>query len=1369
MPGMRLDELIGKLRQGGLDPTAEDVADAVWLARRLGAAPPSEARGQPDGTLDGAPAADTEHTDDAHHAADGDAADDAGGAAGRGAARPADGASPGPGPAGSTADAPAAPVPLLTPGPTVRPQAGAAAPAAFPVRAPAAAALPGLLGLEKALRALGRYRVASARSGDERIDEEATADRAAASGILLPVTRPGRRRRCDVQLLMDTGPAMAVWGQLVEELRQACQQSGAFSSVRVHHLYADDSGAPLIGTTAGPGRHTRLRPADELHDPTGRRITFVISDCVGPLWQNGSAQRLLHHWPRTAPLAVVQPLPPRLWGRTALPAEPGLLLRPAEVGGRLGFRPDDEPWEEPAPGARPVPVLQPTPEAFEAFARLLGGAGPTSERAWAALTDPATPPPAALAAPAAPAPRGDHDLLRAFRAGASPGALRLAVYLAAAPLTLPVMQLVQRAMLPDTGPTELAEVLLGGLLRQLPGTEDHPCFAYPGRVQDLLLSSLDQDTAGLVLKHCSAYVERHFGRGTRNFAALAAARLADQDPAAGAGPLPEGTGAPGDGGVEAELFASIPARVLRFYLPDLVTPEPLTEAERLLGQWHRLADPEVLRRAREQALAAVAPGAAPGGPRPHLVLGRILRAEAGTVAARTTGGRAELLREAATALAAAHAAAPGDSRERAEAALELAGCRRELWQLTAESDPLAQALEVLDPGLAPWPGLAERAREWFSSRPDDAAPATDGDALPGGHAVPGAEALPGGDAFRDGAGPRDGQAFRAGDALPSGDALPGGDAFRERDGLPGGAGPRDGHAFPGGGALPGGDAFRERDGLPGGVGPHDGHALRDGDAFRDGDALPGGAGPRDGDALPSGGALPGGDAFRERDGLPGGVGPHDGHALRDGDAFRDGDALPGGAGPRDGDALPSGGALPGGDAFRERDGLPGGAGPRDGHALRDGDPLAGGDALPGGDAFRERGGLPDDGALPGEDARPEPGAGAAEQGAGPAVPGAGARAARPQDDVTGTAAPVPRTWDDVPWDVTAHRSRLLLRGRILLDLRHPGAAAGELREACALLDAEAAADAVRAPALLELARALRESGAEDGETRQALLRARRSAGDDPGLLLPCLAALAAFHDAAGEAREADTAYERAALLAPAEGALRCRLLTSWGESLLRRASARDGAGTVDRAEYVLREALKSLPARSTQRGRLQGLVGSALAQRFRHLGFLPDLFESRHLLGQALRAAADAAVRAEVWLQLGRVRLEGWYHAGAPVLMDALQAYENAEREAQSAYGADPGSTTAARARYGSGTVLALMGRPGAARGAYRAARDQWQRLVAALREVDWADVELSRAAPAEPLASAGRLMPEEQWREAAPPWWPWTQEWNNSAELDRS
>ncbi|MFI2201644.1 SAV_2336 N-terminal domain-related protein [Streptomyces sp. NPDC020192] len=1118
MPGMgRLDELIGKLRQGGLDLTAEDVADALWLARRLGAGPARDApapssplplahppeTGPPQGNTPVAP--------------------------------PDPGAGPQTGPLPPRPEPAAAPVPLHTrtasPDPS-RP-ATEGGPAGFPVRAPAAGALPGLLGLEKALRALGRYRPGSARDRDERsshterldrIDEEATADRAAASGILLPVVRPGRRRRCDVQLLMDTGPAMAVWGQMVEELRQACQQSGAFASVRVHQLYPGDAGVALVGTTAGPGRRTRLRPADELHDPTGRCVTFVISDCVGPLWQNGGAQRLLAGWPRTAPLAVVQPLPPRLWGRTALPAEPGVLVRNAEVGGRLVFVPDDEPWEEPAPDARPVPVLQPTPDAFGAFARLLAGTGPTSERAWAALAAPVTAP--GLAPVTATTPPRDDELLRAFRAGASPGALRLAVYLAAAPLTLPVMQLVQRAMLPDTGPMELAEVLLGGLLRQLPGTEDEPCFVYPGRVQDLLLASLDQDTAGLVLKHCSAYVERHFGRGTRNFAALAAARLTDRDPAGGAGPLPEDedpAAQDAGGGVEAELFARIPARVLRFYQPESPAVDPLTEGGRLFEEWRHRGDPEVLRQARDLARTAVTGSDAAEGSvvRARMLLGRVLRAEAGTAAVRTAGRREELLREAVTELVAAHASAPADSRERAESAIELASCRRELWHLTADSGHLTAALEVLDPNDAPWPALANRARVWAGSRP-------------------------------------------------------------------------------------------------------------------------------------------GGDA-----GLFGG--------------------------PREGD-----GTL----------------------------------------------GTPD-------------------------APGGGSVRAVPEEPAGADAAVA-------PWAARAHRARLLLRGRILLELRHAGAAVPELREGCALLELEEAADAVRTPALLDLARALRAAGAEDAETRGALERAERAAGDEPGLLLPCLAALAAFQDETGNSREADAVYERAVLLAPADSALRCRLLTGWGESLLRRASAQGGAQIVDRAEYVLREALKVLPARSAQRGRLQGLVGSALAQRFRHLGFLPDLFESRHLLGQALRAAADAAVRAEVWLQLGRVRLEGWYHAGAPGLMEALQAYESAEREARAAHGGDPGSVTVARAWHGSGAVLALLGRPGAARGAYRAAREQWQRLSGALREVDWAEVEETRRAEAV-LGAEGvrwddvRGMPEAEWGRLAPPWYPWTEEWSNWSERDRS
>ncbi|RSN52675.1 hypothetical protein DMH12_19190, partial [Streptomyces sp. WAC 04229] len=47
MQGAPLEELIGRLRRAGLDVTAEDVADAVWLASRLGSAPPRAAAGRP--------------------------------------------------------------------------------------------------------------------------------------------------------------------------------------------------------------------------------------------------------------------------------------------------------------------------------------------------------------------------------------------------------------------------------------------------------------------------------------------------------------------------------------------------------------------------------------------------------------------------------------------------------------------------------------------------------------------------------------------------------------------------------------------------------------------------------------------------------------------------------------------------------------------------------------------------------------------------------------------------------------------------------------------------------------------------------------------------------------------------------------------------------------------------------------------------------------------------------------------------------------------------------------------------------------------------------------------------------------------------
>ncbi|MCF3965208.1 hypothetical protein L1885_26910, partial [Streptomyces fuscigenes] len=134
--------------------------------------------------------------------------------------------------------------------------------------------------------------------------------------------------------------------------------------------------------------------------------------------------------------------------------------------------------------------------------------------------------------PATPRPRGGQPLhaaqvVRRFRSAASRDAGRLAGYLAAAPLWMPVMQLVQRTMLPDSGPAELAEVLLGGLMRldRDADAEGGPWYSFEPGVQDELLAPLTREEALLVLKHCSDYIERHFGKGSWNFPAVAAAQL----------------------------------------------------------------------------------------------------------------------------------------------------------------------------------------------------------------------------------------------------------------------------------------------------------------------------------------------------------------------------------------------------------------------------------------------------------------------------------------------------------------------------------------------------------------------------------------------------------------------------------------------------------------------------------------------------------------------------------------------------------------------------------------------------------------------------------------------------------------------------
>ena len=545
------------LKAAGLDPTWEDVADTLWLAREIGrnelTAGPAET------TLDAA-RDDPPLPPPAPAAPDGPQI---------------------PQPSGEQADTRTSPAAAaaalhLPPAPgTPMPRGG------LPFQTPTATALPGALAVGHALRPLKR-RVPSATT--VVLDEEATAERVAEEDIWMPVLRPGLTRWLDLALVIDQSPSMAIWARTVEELRRLLERHGAFRDVRIWLLDTDaaDGRSALYAGTESATSNARPSTPRELVDPGGRRLILMISDCVAPAWSSGAAQALLSLWGQTSPVAVVHMLPQRLWRYTAIETESAELRAPypgapnsrLEVSSWLASArreleaalaavqsadpdvPSDEataPLGEPS-SVLPVPVIALQPRWLAPWASLIAGAGGrpvpgvvTWARPWAGES-PDTPQEAGLAPPASILPPAER--VRRFRAVVSPAAFELAGFLAAVPLTLPIMRLVQQAMLPGSAQVHLAEVLLGGLLERCTpvGSDVHPDqveYDFVDGAREILQDTVLGTDTLRVIHTVGDFVGRRAGR-TQTFSSLLYAL--DEAPA---------------GSREERAFAAVTARALR--------------------------------------------------------------------------------------------------------------------------------------------------------------------------------------------------------------------------------------------------------------------------------------------------------------------------------------------------------------------------------------------------------------------------------------------------------------------------------------------------------------------------------------------------------------------------------------------------------------------------------------------------------------------------------------------------------------------------------------------------------------------------------------------------------------------------------------
>lgn len=318
---------------------------------------------------------------------------------------------------------------------------------------------------------------------------------------LSELARPSAADPPSVLLVVDDHSTMRVWRETVDRLiagltRQ--ERLGAISTVRL--LSSDDTEPDRIRLEGLPA------------SPTAHRAVLVLTDGLAAGWRSDAVLPLLREIGRTEPLAVLHLLPQHLWSRS------GMDVNRMRFSSTRPWAPNDslrwelrtsplEPVDDPdaRAGVVPVPVLEPTERSLSGWIDLVTAgsrdwveASGVRARDWKRRADAARALPWVEDVPDPASAVPPRDRVSDFRAAASPTAFALATRLAAAPLTLPVMNAVTGSM-PGAGPAHLAELLMSGLVRPA-GTDAERAadvaFVFgPNIRQELLALSRRRDTA----------------------------------------------------------------------------------------------------------------------------------------------------------------------------------------------------------------------------------------------------------------------------------------------------------------------------------------------------------------------------------------------------------------------------------------------------------------------------------------------------------------------------------------------------------------------------------------------------------------------------------------------------------------------------------------------------------------------------------------------------------------------------------------------------------------------------------------------------------------------------------------------------------
>lgn len=349
--------------------------------------------------------------------------------------------------------------------------------------------------LARALRPLRRSRKPGRRTVLDV--EETVRATVEAGGRLQPIMQYVDEPRFTAHLVIDDSPSMNVWSDALRSFADVLRRANLFSSVRVWQL---SERSQMYTTPLGrPGVHLLSAPQDW----AGPDDVFIVAtDVFDERWRSPEMWSLVWSIGLRSSIALLNPLPPDWWARSALPPD-SVRVRaqpPVSSNQALSAPLPRRRSGRPARAVLPLPVLDLSPAGILAWSSTIANADPSG--CLGVLME------RGMAEGRPPRPASGAEAVRGFWRLASPQARRLAVLLSASEVhSYATMRTVQSDLLPSSSVADLAQVLAGGLLTSAPSADTH-IFSFNAEARAELHSQLTAADAFQVHRSLVASVGR---------------------------------------------------------------------------------------------------------------------------------------------------------------------------------------------------------------------------------------------------------------------------------------------------------------------------------------------------------------------------------------------------------------------------------------------------------------------------------------------------------------------------------------------------------------------------------------------------------------------------------------------------------------------------------------------------------------------------------------------------------------------------------------------------------------------------------------------------------------------------------------------